>query len=92
MIELTRILVEEGIREIQLVCTHGLFTNNALERLGGIPEVTGIVTTDTIYHPPSMRHPKLHIVSVAPLFAEAIRKNYFGESISDLFVYGHGGN
>jgi ribose-phosphate pyrophosphokinase len=92
MIELTRILVEEGIQEIQLVCTHGLFTNNALERLGAVPEVTGIVTTDTIYHPPSMRHPKLHIVSVAPLFAEAIRKNYFGESISDLFVYGHGEN
>lgn len=90
MLEVSRILTENGIRDIQLVCTHGLFTNNALERLGAVPEITGIVTTDTIYHPPSMRHPKLHIVPVAHVFAEAIRKNYFGESVSDLFAYGHG--
>ncbi len=90
MLEVSRILIENGITEIQLVCTHGLFTNNALERLGAMPEITGIVTTDTIYHPPSKRHPKLHIVSVAHVFAEAIRKNYLGESIGDLFVYGQG--
>lgn len=91
MAEVSRILVREGIQEIQLVCTHGLFTGNALERLGAMPEITGIVTTDTIYQPPSKHHPKLHIVSVAHVFADAIRKNFFGESISDLFVYGHGG-
>lgn len=90
MLEVARLLLEQGIEEIQLVCTHGLFTNNALERLGAVPEITGIVTTDTIYHPPSKRHPKLHIVSVAHVFAEAIRRNFLGESISDLFVYGHG--
>jgi ribose-phosphate pyrophosphokinase len=91
MVEMARILVQEGIQEIQLVCTHGLFTHNALERLGVIPAITGIVTTDTVYHPPSQRHPKLHVVSVAHVFADAIRKNFLGESISDLFVYGHGG-
>lgn len=90
MLELSRHLIREGIREIQLVCTHGLFANNALERLGAIPEITGIVTTDTVYHPPSQRHAKLHIVSVAHVFADAMRKNYLGESIGDLFVFGHG--
>lgn len=90
MLEVARILVEAGIQEIQLVCTHGLFTNNALEKLGAVPEITGIVTTDTIYQPPSKHHPKLHVVSVAHVFAEAIRKNFLGESISELFVYGHG--
>jgi ribose-phosphate pyrophosphokinase len=92
MLEIVRILVEAGVTEIQLVCTHGLFTGSALERLGAMPEITGIVTTDTIYQPPSKRHPKLHIVSVAHVFADAIRKNYLGESISDLFVYGQGNN
>lgn len=92
MLEVARILVQEGIEEIQLVCTHGLFTHNALERLGAVPEISGIVTTDTIYHPPSMLHPKLHVVSVAHVFAEAIRRNFLGESISELFVYGHGEN
>lgn len=92
MLEVSRILIAAGIQEIQIVCTHGLFTNNALERLGAVPEITGIVCTDTVYHPPSKRHPKLHVVSVAHVFADAIRKNYLGESISDLFVYGHGNN
>ncbi|MCG3140196.1 MAG: Ribose-phosphate pyrophosphokinase [Anaerolineae bacterium] len=90
MLEVARILVEAGVREIQLVCTHGLFSGNSLERLGAMPEITGIVTTDTIYQPPTKRHPKLHVVSVAHVFADAIRKNYLGESISDLFVYGQG--
>ncbi len=90
MLAVARILVEAGVREIQLVCTHGLFSDNALERLGAMPEITGIVTTDTIYQPPTKRHPKLHVVSVAHVFADAIRKNYLGESISDLFVYGQG--
>lgn len=92
MLEVARILIEAGIQEIQLVCTHGLFTNNALERLGAVPEIVGIVSTDTVYHPPTMRHPKLHIVTVAHVFAEAIRKNFLGESIGELFVYGHGAN
>ncbi len=92
MLKVAHILIEAGVREIQLVCTHGLFTGSALERLGSVPEITGIVTTDTIYQPPTKRHPKLHIVSVAHVFADAIRKNYAGESISDLFVYGHGSN
>ena len=49
------------------------------------------MTTDTIHTPPEKRHPKLHVVSVGHVFAEAIRKNYLGESVSDLFVFGHGG-
>jgi hypothetical protein len=31
--------------------------------------------------------PKLRVLSVAPLFAEAIRRNYFRQSIGDLFTF-----
>ena len=34
------------------------------------------------------RPPHLHVVSVAPIFGEAIRCNYLHKSIGDLFVYG----
>lgn len=90
MLELSKLLMGLGIREIEIVCTHGLFTHNALERLAAIPEIREIVTTDTIYHPPEERHPKLRVVTVAHVFGEAMRRNYLGESISELFVYGHG--
>jgi len=88
MIELSRLLIREGIEDIQLVCTHGLFTNNALDRLCEVPEISAIVTTDTIYQPFASHYSKLHIVSVGRVFADAIRRNYRGESINELFVYG----
>jgi ribose-phosphate pyrophosphokinase len=86
--ELSRVLVEEGVEDILVVCTHGLFTQGGLERLAAIPQITEIVTTDTVYIPPERMHPKLKVLSVAQVFADAIRHNYNRESISDLFVFG----
>lgn len=86
--ELSRVLVEEGVEDILVVCTHGLFTQGGLERLAAIPQITEIVTTDTVYIPPERMHPKLKVLSVAQVFADAIRHNFNRESISDLFVYG----
>jgi ribose-phosphate pyrophosphokinase len=88
IVEVTRLLVEQGIEEIWLTCTHGVFVSGSLERLAAIPPITEIVTTDTVYIPPEKQHPKLHILSVAHIFGEAIRRNYLHESIGDLFVFG----
>ncbi|HSK89146.1 MAG TPA: ribose-phosphate pyrophosphokinase [Anaerolineales bacterium] len=86
--ELSRMLVEEGIEEMLIVCTHGVFTRGGLERLAEIPQINEIVTTDTVHIPPEKRHPKLKILSVAPVFADAIRHNYYHESLKELFVFG----
>jgi ribose-phosphate pyrophosphokinase len=86
--ELSRMLVEEGIEEMLIVCTHGVFTRGGLERLAEIPQIREIVTTDTVYIPPEKRHPKLKILSVAPVFADAIRHNLQHESLKGLFVFG----
>jgi ribose-phosphate pyrophosphokinase len=88
VLELSRILVEQGIQEIWVACTHGVFVHGGLEKLAVVPQITEIVTTDTVYIPPEKRHPKLHLLSVAPVFGEAIRRNYLRESIGDLFTYG----
>jgi ribose-phosphate pyrophosphokinase len=88
IVEMSRLLVEHDIQEIWIVCTHGVFVRGALERLVAIPEITEIVTTDTVYIPPEKRHPKLHVLSVAHVFGEAIRRNYLRQSIGDLFVFG----
>jgi ribose-phosphate pyrophosphokinase len=86
--ELSRLLIEEGVEEILVICTHGVFTRGGLERLAEIPEISEIITTDTVYIPPENRHPKLKILSVAPIFADAIRHNLHRESLNELFVYG----
>jgi ribose-phosphate pyrophosphokinase len=87
VITLSKLLIKHGVQQIAAVCTHGIFTNNALQHLAAIPHITEIVTTDTIPIPPDKRVPHLKVLSVAPIFGEAIRHNYFRESIGDLFSF-----
>ena len=63
-------------------------TRGGLDRLAAVPEISEIVTTDTVYTPPEQRHPKLKVLSVAAAFAGAIERNFHRESLGDLFVYG----
>ena len=86
--ELSRLLVEEGVEDILVMCTHGVFTRGGLDRLAAVPEISEIVTTDTVYISPEERHPKLKVLSVANAFAGAIEHNFHRESLGDLFVYG----
>ena len=88
IVGISKVLMEQGIQEIWVACTHGVFVRGGLERLVAIPEITEIVTTDTVYLAPEKRHPKLTVLSVAPVFGEAILRNSMKQSISELFVYG----
>jgi ribose-phosphate pyrophosphokinase len=88
ILELSRVLVAEGVEDIRVVCTHGVFSRGGLDRLAAVPEITEIITTDTVHIPPEKMHPKLTVLSVAPVFADAIHHNINRESLSDLFVFG----
>jgi ribose-phosphate pyrophosphokinase len=87
VLELCKLLVRYGVEEIAVVCTHGVFTGNALQRLSDFPQIDQIVTTDTVPIPIEKHSPKLKILSVAPVFAEAILRNYTRQSIGDLFSF-----
>lgn len=87
VVELSRILVEGGIEEIWVSCTHGVFSGNAFERLAEVPQIKEIVTTDTVYLPEDRRPKNLRVLSVAPIFSEAIRRNYARMSIGGLFDF-----
>lgn len=86
--ELTRLLLDNGLEEIYLICTHGLFLHGALDRLCNIPQICEIVTTDTVPQQSSRDYPKLVALSTAPVFAGAIRQNYYRQSIGELFDFG----
>ena len=85
MAELCRLLVESGIKEIYLICTHGLFLGKALERFQAIPEIVEIITTDTVKLTPEKILPNMTILSVADVFCEAIKNNYLHRSIAEIF-------
>jgi ribose-phosphate pyrophosphokinase len=85
VIELLGRLRELGVRSIRVACTHGLFSNGALKRIGDQPDVLEIVCTNTVPVPSEERTPKLVVLSIAPALAEAIRRIHNGESVSALF-------
>ena len=76
-------LCDYGVNSISVATTHGLFTGNAVERLGAVEAIDEIVTTNTV--PQDKPVEKLRVLSVAPLFAEAVRRIHLGESVSTLF-------
>ncbi len=87
VIRLSNLLVRGGVKEIFLICTHGLFLNHALQRLQEIPQIQEIITTDTVPIPPRKRIPQLKVLSVGPVIGEAIYRNYTRQSIGNLFDF-----
>lgn len=85
VIELLDALKRHGCRQVSVACTHGLFTGPAIERLSARPEISEVVTTNTVPQAGHYGLPNLEVRSIAPLFAEAINRIHHGESISSLF-------
>jgi ribose-phosphate pyrophosphokinase len=87
VIAMVELLASHGIQDVRAVCTHGIFSGEALARLQAQPHITEVITTDTVPVAPEKRVPKLRVLTVAPLFGEAIRRNLRGQSIGDLFAF-----
>jgi ribose-phosphate pyrophosphokinase len=85
IMELLDRLREHGVRSVRVACTHGLFSDGALQRIAAQPDVLEVVTTNPVPIPASKSDPKLHVISLAPALAEAIRRIHEGESVSALF-------
>jgi ribose-phosphate pyrophosphokinase len=64
--------------------THGVFADGAMARIEESP-IERLLVTDTVETPTMTYTPKIEVVSVAPLFGEAIRRIHGRESISVLF-------
>ncbi len=77
-------LLEAGAQpEVYLAVTHPVLLPSALERLEH-PAIKEVVVTNTIHLRPEKCHPKVRVVSVAPLLAEVIKRVHAGESVSPL--------
>ena len=83
IVTLIEALRAEGVRSISVATTHGLFTGPAVDRLNAVDCLSEIVTTNTV--PQGKPIERLTTLSVAPLFAEAVRRIHLGESVSTLF-------
>ena len=73
-----------GATSVRVLATHGVLAGDAVEKLVNSP-IEELVITDSISLPPEKQHPKIKVLSVAPLLAEAIRRVHEDRSVSELF-------
>jgi len=78
------VLKNFGAKKVYGCATHGVLSGPAIERIRD-SELEKFIITDTIPLPEDKQIDKIEIVSVAPLFAEAIRRIHDNESVSKLF-------
>ena len=85
LVEGTAAWLEAGAREVHACCSHAVLSGPAIERISK-SEIKSIVATNTIPVRDAMKnHPKIKILSVAPLLGEAILRINQETSVSSLF-------
>ncbi|HZK10276.1 MAG TPA: ribose-phosphate pyrophosphokinase [Clostridia bacterium] len=78
------VLLDMGAKSVMACCTHAVFSGPAIERLVN-SSIDEVVILDTIELEAKKRFEKLTILSSAKIFAEAIRRIYQNDSVSELF-------
>ncbi len=81
LIEAVNALKKAGAKDIYAMITHGVLAGNALEKIEN-SKLKMLFVSDTI---PQKDHPKVRVISVASLLAEAIKRIHWEVSISCLF-------
>jgi ribose-phosphate pyrophosphokinase len=84
LVEAAQELVARGARSVTAVVTHGVFAEGSMQRIDNSP-IERLIVTDSIETQPVTLSERITVVSVAPLFAEAITRIHRRESISVLF-------
>jgi ribose-phosphate pyrophosphokinase len=79
-----RALKKFGAKEIYACCTHPVLTDPALSRISQ-SDITELVVTNTIPLPPNKKHPKIKVLSIAPILAETVLRIFNDWSVSQLF-------
>ena len=79
-------LRELGAKNIYACCTHGVLSGPAMDRINN-SVIEELVMLNTIPLREDLETNKIRSISVAPLFAEAIKRIYDDQPISKLFEY-----
>jgi ribose-phosphate pyrophosphokinase len=79
-------LLERGARRVTAMATHAVLSGPALGRIVESPLEELVVTNTIPLRPEARACGKIRVLSVASLFAEAIRRIHERDSVSSLFV------
>ena len=84
MMETVKVLNKFGAKNIYAGCTHGILSGPAIERIKD-SAIKELVVTNTVPLPEEKRIDKIKVLSIAPLFAEAIKRIHNEDPLGELF-------
>lgn len=85
IVNAAKALKELGAKDIYACCTHGVFSGPAAERIKSSP-IKELIVLNTINISQEMKSfENVTSLSVAPIFAEAIRRIFNNDSVSTMF-------
>lgn len=84
MMETVKVLNKFGAKNIYAGCTHGILSGPAIERIKD-SAIKELVVTNTVPLPQEKRIDKITVLSIAPLFAEAIKRIHNEDPLGELF-------
>ncbi|KAF9768937.1 hypothetical protein IL306_013705 [Fusarium sp. DS 682] len=82
-----KLLKKEGATQVYALVTHGVFSGDAIARINASAIDKMLVTNSVPQHEHRRLCPKLEVLDISAVFAEAIRRVHHGESISVLFQH-----
>ena len=79
-------LKEAGALDVSVCCTHPVLSGPAIERLE-TSDLKEVIVTDTIPLQANAKNcDRIRVLSVAGLLSEAVRRIYYNDSVSSLFI------
>ena len=77
------LMIDNGAKSVRAICTHGLFSSNAYERINN-SKLTEVVVTDTVLKKHSSE--KIKVITTAEIFANTIDAVMKKKSITKNFL------
>lgn len=85
LIAVAQQLKERGASKVYACVSHALLNNEGIDKLRK-SDIDILITTDSIENKDVISFEKSRVISVAPLFADTIRRIFLNESVSELFT------
>ncbi len=76
-------LEKRGAKKIYAALSHNIITPEGVKKIEASP-IARLISTDTVDNPNSAHNPRFKTLSVAPVFAETIRRYHNYQSINEL--------
>jgi ribose-phosphate pyrophosphokinase len=86
VVQAAKALMEEGALEASVCCTHPVLSGPAIDKIEQ-SDLKEVIVTDTIpLHEKAKACSRIKVLSVSGLLSEAVRRIYYNDSVSSLFI------